>query len=271
MGIEEEVKTEETKAVENMEDILGLNETQTSTENQNKNTAETENNSEPETKENTENNSESETNDKKEEEKPTTVTLTNEQVEINKELTLITSKIEEFEKESVDTDEFYSSLDEILTDDEKELANEDQPAYLKLIEKKKDEYIKERSKEDEIGSLKEKKEELEKIYDRQEGIKEVLSVYSDFDYEKAMDYYTNKLSIEQQQEIMNGCQTYADVYKKTYEHMTKKDPAKIKSEPAPDMPNLNTVRKEPASTTEVQSGMKTIDEELGDALGFGKK
>lgn len=212
---------------------------------------------------------EKENNQESESKSADTVTLTSEQVKINNEIAKIDTKLEDLEKNNtVDTDKFYDSLDEILTDEEQQLEHEDKAAYLKLIDEKKADYIKSNSKDDEIATLKEEKEDLEKVYARQEGIVEVTAKYPDFNYDTVMDFFENKLNKEQQQEVFNGASSYADVYENTYKMMTGKDTKEVKSTPAPKIPNVNDVRKENVSDDKLKDGLKTEDEELQEALGL---
>jgi hypothetical protein len=264
---------------EELEDVLGLNDngndsnnTDGSTQKEEQSTNDEKNGDVDSTKEEENTNQDK---DKKEEDQNTKtkdtnkVTLTVEQVKINSEIAKIDTKLEDLEKNNtVDTDKFYDNLEEYLSEEEQQLEFDDKKAYLKLVKEKEADYIKSNSKDDEISTLKKEKEDLEKVYARQEGIKEVTAKYSDFNYEEVMAYYDKKLNKEQQEEVFKGAESYADVYENTYMMMTGKEPKEVKSAPAPNIPNVNNVRKENVSDDKLKDGLKTEDEELREALGL---
>lgn len=264
MGKEKEI-------VDEIEDVLGLN---GSEENPNTTTTDTkdENNSEPKKDENFTGESEPE---KQTEKKTTTktqnstVTLTQEQIKINSEMTKLDSKLEELEKNStVDTNEFYENLDKHLSDEEQQLEFDDKSAYLKLVNAKEKEYIKSNSKDEEIENIKSQKEELQKVYDRQDAIVGVTAKFPEFNYEKTMEFYQSDLTPRQQQEILDTAKSYEDVYELTYKKYLESNPQNIQTQQAPNIPNVNNVRKETVASKSIENGFKTDDEELQEALGL---
>lgn len=197
-----------------------------------------------------------------------TLTLTQEQVQINSEIAKIDAQIESMQNEEVNTDDFYDNIEEHLSDEEQQLEFDDKKAYLKLVREKEQEYIKEHSKEEDAAKLKEQKDQLQKIYDRQEAIVSVSKKYPEFNFDEAMDFFENKLNKEQQAEVFKGANTYADVYENTYKMMTKQNPKNIHRQKAPDIPNVNNSRREDVPAGALDDGLKSEDEELQEALGL---
>jgi hypothetical protein len=258
---------------DNIENVLGL---ENNTNNESKdNNEESKDNNTSSSEENFTGENKEENVEKKEEsttetkDTNNTVTLTTEQVKINSEMAKVDKEIEDLEKDnSVDTDKFYDTLNEILTDEEQQLEHDNKSDYLKLIEKKKQEYIDSNSKDTQIATKKEEKENLQNIYDRQAGMVIVTAKYPDFDFKKTMDYFENKLNKEQQKKVFDGAKSYADVYENTYKIMAGDKEPVIKSKEVPQIPDVNNTRKEPVSNEVVKDGYKNYDEELQAALGL---
>jgi chromosome segregation ATPase len=246
--------------VEDIEDVLGLNEEEQANKSENN----------QESKDDDE--IDADKNDDKQKEitppKTNIITLTAEQVEINKELTKLESKLEELESHNVDTNEFYDNLEKQLSEEEQQLEFSDKKAYLKIVREKEKEWIAAHSKDKEIEDIKKQKEELEKVYERQEAINQVTSKYPDFNYEEAMSFYQKKLTMEEQEEVLKSSNNYADVYENTYKKMIEKNPKNIKSQTPPDIPNVNNARKENVKSETIKDGFKDDDEILREALGL---
>ncbi len=217
--------------------------------------------------------------DKKTEEKSkiNTVNLTENQVEISKELTKIDLELEKLkEGNTADTDSFYDSLDEILSEEEKQLEFEDKKAYFKAIENKRNEYLKKNSNTEKIEELQKTKKALENEYLKEEAFKVLEKKYPDFDFKKAKEFFQKKLSAEEQSEILDSSEDFVDVYEKTYLKMNpekNKDESEnkeknIKSEKAPNIPNVNKLRKEDAHNSKLKDGFKSDNELLQEALGL---
>lgn len=262
----------EENIVETLEDVLGLEENKASENDTNEEETKTEEQKKddnfPGEKEETKKEEEKQEEKKEEPKASNTVTLTTEQVKINNEITKLDTQIEDLEKRVVDVNDFYDDLDNILTDEEQQLEHEDKVAYFKLLDTKKQEYIDSNSKEEEVTKLKEEKQDLQKIYDRQAGIVTVTAKYPDFDYEKVMNHFERKLNAEEKEEVYKDASTYADVYENTYKLMNKETKPKVAEQKAPNIPDVNNIRKEDVNNDSLKSGLTTEEEELRDALGF---
>lgn len=246
--------------VDEIEDILGLNEE--------KNKSEEQEESKEETKVETKDEAKEEVKEEAKQESKN-ITLTPEQVEVNKEITKIDMEIEALEKaSSVDTDGFYAELDTHLSDEEQQLEFDDKSAYLKLVAKKEKEYIQSHSKEEELQTKKSEKAELEKVYERQASIVEVSKKYPDYNHATVLDFFENKLNKEEQGKIFAGAKSYADVYENTYKKYIEANPTNIHQENNPNIPNINKARKQNVSTNELDDGLKSDDDLLQEALGL---
>ena len=89
------------------------------------------------------------------------IVVTQTQQEIMKEIAKIDVELEQLDSTKINDDEFYDSLDETLTDEEKYLQEENPKEYLKLVDKKKSEYIASKSNDSKRNDLLEKKKDLE--------------------------------------------------------------------------------------------------------------
>lgn len=168
------------------------------------------------------------------------------QQEIIKELTKIDIELESLEKVSVDEDAFYDQLDESLTDEEKYLQEENPKAYLKLVDSKKKEFLKNNSNEEKKNTLLEQKKELELKNAIEVGITEVTAIYKNYNHIEMQSFYTKKLTKEEQEEIISSSSSTTDIFKKTYEKYLNKNgkSAEIKNTPAPNTPDLSKVTKQ---------------------------
>jgi len=197
-----------------------------------------------------------------------TTLVTDEQLSINEEIVKIDVQIQQLEAESVDVSTFYDNLDTHLSDAEQALEFEDKPKYMKLVNDKLKEFEKSGSKVDEIQALKDEKENKQLIYERQSAIVEVSAKYPEYDHEKVTAYFTNDLSKAQQDKILNDSESYADVFLKTYEKYVNINPKNIKKSTTPNIPNVNDLRKETPSNTDVSTGTLSDDKLLQEALGL---
>jgi len=246
-----------TEVIEEMEDILGLKEESTEGD-----TSKEDVKSE-ETSEKKDETPETETTPKTE-----TTLVTPEQININKELTKIDLQLESLEKESVDVSLFYDSLEEHLTEEEQALEFDDKPAYMKLVAAKAKEYETTHSKSEDITKLQEEKAELEKVYERQSAIVEVSAEFPEYDHEKVLAFYENDLSKSEQNKIIEESASYKDVYVNTFKKLQEKNPKNISKSETPNIPNVNGVRKSPATNQETDDGLSSEDEQLREALGL---
>lgn len=65
------------------------------------------------------------------------IVVTQTQQEIMKEIAKIDVELEQLDSTKINDDEFYDSLDETLTDEEKYLQEENPKEFLKLVDKKR--------------------------------------------------------------------------------------------------------------------------------------
>lgn len=199
---------------------------------------------------------------------PKTTTVTDEQINITQDIAKIDVEIQNLKESSVDVDEFYSKLDEHLSEDEQALEFEDKPAYMKLVNTKLQEFETKHSKSGDIKTLEDEKKEMQAVYERQSAIVEVSSKYPQYNHEKMMSFFNDDLSKTQQKIIIDNSTSYADVYEKAYEEFVKQNPSNIKAVPSPNIPDLNKSRKELANSTVTDDGLAGEDEKLRDALGL---
>lgn len=197
-----------------------------------------------------------------------TTTVTTEQNSINKEIAKIDVKIESLQDSTVDISAFYDNLENELSIEEQNLEFSDKPAYMKLVNQKAREYETKNSKKAEIQVLTDEKKELEAIYERQDAIKEVSTKYPNYDHEKMLNFFSRDLSKTEQDKIYAASSSYADVYEGTFKKYLESNPQNINSQQAPNIPNVNSVRKQEASNTQTQSGFQSENDRLKEALGL---
>lgn len=203
---------------------------------------------------------------KKEKETPNPIAI--EQALVQKEIVKLDLQIEQLQEKSVDMDSFYSNIEEHLSEDEQALEFDNKSAYMKLINTKAKEFEEKNSNTTAINELAEKKAELEKVYERQDAILRVSKKYPDYNHEKVLNFYENKISKEEQDKIISQSSSYEDVYENTYNLFVQANPTNIKKTPAPNIPNLNNSRREQANNNDVSDGFTSADEKLREALGF---
>jgi len=199
---------------------------------------------------------------------PNTTTMTDEQLDISKEITKIDIQIEELEKATVDISQFYATLDKELTEEEQDLELTDKPAYMKLVNEKAKEYEVKHSKHDEIQTLKDEKENQEGMFQRQNAITKVITKYPDYNHENILKFFENDLSRAEQKKIYDSSKSYADVYENAYKKHLELNPSNIATTPAPNIPNVNKARQESVNPSQVEQGFKTDEEKISDALGI---
>jgi len=245
------------EVVDKLEDMLGLNE-----EIEKKEELQTED-------EVSENKSDAET-EAKEETTPKTSTqvVTPEQINIQKDIAKIDVKLEELAKSTVNMDDFYANIENELSEKEQQLEFEDKSAYMKLVNEKAREYEQKHSNTEELEALAKEKEDLEAVYDRQEAVVSVSAKYPEYNHEEMIKYFNEDLSKSQQEKIFSASKSYADVYENTYKQYIEANPANIKDVKAPDIPNVNNVRKQTATNNDTDDSLMSEDERLKEALGL---
>lgn len=196
------------------------------------------------------------------------ITVTPVQQDIIKELAKIDIELEALEKVTIDEDEFYEKLDELLTDEEKYMQENEPKEYLKLIDSKKKEYLKNNSNDDKRNILLEQKKELELKNAIEVGVVEVTAIYKDYKHLDMQSFFNNKLTKEEQKEILNSSKTTTDVFKKTYEQYLSKNgkSLEIKNNPLPNTPDLSKVTKQSIKPTQI-SAIDSEEEKYKKGLG----
>lgn len=196
------------------------------------------------------------------------ITVTPVQQDIIKELAKIDIELEALEKVTIDEDEFYEKLDELLTDEEKYMQENEPKEYLKLIDSKKKEYLKNNSNEDKKNILLEQKKDLELKNAIEVGVIEVTAIYKDYKHLDMQSFFNNKLTKEEQKEILNSSKTTTDVFKKTYEQYLSKNgkSLEIKNNPLPNTPDLSKVTKQSIKPTQI-SAIDSEEEKYKKGLG----
>jgi len=248
-------KTEE--VVDTLEDLLGMKE-ETKEETP-------ENTPDAEKKEETPKTTPDE---KKEEQKTQTQVVTPEQISIQKDIAKIDVKLEELQKSTVNMDNFFSNIENELTEKEQQLEFEDKSAYMKLVNEKAREYEQKNSSSKELEELTQEKEELEAIYERQNAIVEVSAKHPDYNHEKMLEYFNEDLSKSEQAKIFEASQSYTDVYENTYKRYLEANPAQVKDVQAPNIPNVNNTRKQAPTNDDTDDNLISEDERLKEALGL---
>lgn len=190
------------------------------------------------------------------------------QQDIIKELAKIDIELEALEKVTIDEDEFYEKLDELLTDEEKYMQENEPKEYLKLIDSKKKEYLKNNSNDDKKNILLEQKKDLELKNAIEVGVTEVTAIYKDYKHLDMQSFFNNKLTKEEQKEILNSSKTTTDVFKKTYEQYLSKNgkSLEIKNNPLPNTPDLSKVTKQSIKPTQI-SAIDSEEEKYKKGLG----
>lgn len=200
--------------------------------------------------------------------KPENIVVTPTQQEILKELTKIEIEIEKLDNQEVNEDEFYDKLDELLTDEEKYLQEEDHKAYLKLLDKKKKEFIKNSSNDEKRKELLEKRNDLELRNAIEIGVVEVTKIYKDYNHNEMQNFFKKKLTEEEQENIIKTSKTTTEMFKKTHEAYLEKSgkKAEIKTTPLPNTPDLSKVATQPVKSDNL-TAIDSEEEKYKRALG----
>lgn len=190
------------------------------------------------------------------------------QQDIIKELTKIDIELENLEKTTIDEDAFYDTLDDILTDEEKYLQEENPKKYLKLIDSKKQEFFKNNSNEDKKNILLDQKKDLELKNAIEIGITEVTAIYKNYNHIEMQSFYNQKLNKEEQEVILKNSNNTTEVFLKTYEKYLEKNgkAAEIKNTPVPNTPDLSKVIKQtvkPSQINDIDSDEEKYKRGLG--------
>ena len=196
------------------------------------------------------------------------IVVTPVQQDIIKELAKIDIELGNLENSSINEDEFYDKLDEILTDEEKYLLEEKPKQYHKLIDIKKKEFLKNNSNEEKKNVLLEQKKDLELKNAIEVGVVEVTAIYKDYNHIEMQTFWNKKLNKEEQDEILSSSTSTTEVFKKTHEKYLEKSgkKAEIKNTPVPNTPDLSKVIKQSIKPTQI-SEIDSDEEKYKRGLG----
>lgn len=187
---------------------------------------------------------------------------------LTKEILKIDLEIETLQKQTVDVGDFYSKIEEELSEEEQQLEFSDKPAYMKLINEKAKAYEEAHSPAATIAELESKKAELIGVQERRSALMSVASKYPTIDVDKVFEFFTNKLNKEQQDEIHATASTYAEVYEKTFQKYLELNNINISQQKPPSIPDVNDVRRQTLDTAHVDDAMSSEEEKLHEALGI---
>lgn len=187
---------------------------------------------------------------------------------LTKEILKIDLEIEALQSKTVDVGDFYSKIEEELSEEEQQLEFSDKPAYLKLINEKAKAYEEKHSPTATIAELESKKAELIGVQERRSALMSVASKYPTIDVDKVFEFFTNKLNKEQQDEIHASSSSYADVYEKTFQKYLESNNINISQQNPPSIPDVNDVRKQILDTAHIDDAMSSEEEKLHEALGI---
>ncbi len=205
----------------------------------------------------------------KEDKKPENV-LSSKQTDILKQSAVLEKEIEDLEKVSVNEDEFYEKLDDILTDEEAYLKETDEAAYLKLVAQKRDKWIEENSNSKVINDKKEQLRTLEIQNAVETGIQEVTKIYPEYNHEQMSEFSKKELTLKEQEEINNKAENFFDVFKLVHEKYLEKsgkpNPT-IKTTPPPPTPKTDDIKQENLKAGDIEE-INSADEKYKNAMGF---
>jgi len=196
-----------------------------------------------------------------------TIIVTPTQADIVKQIAKIDVQLEELEKATINEDEFYNSLDELLSEEEKYLQDENIKEYLKVVEKKRKEFIKSKSNDSLKEELLQKKKDLELDNAIEDGRIKITKLYKDYNHDEMANFFHKKLTQEEKDEILQTSKNTYDVFKKTYDKYLEKTGSQIelKSTKAPNTPNLKNIVKQ--SIKNQIDELDSEDEKYKKALG----
>lgn len=187
---------------------------------------------------------------------------------LTKEILKIDLEIEALSKQTVDVADFYSKLEDELSEEEQQLEFTDKSAYLKLINEKAKAYEEKHSPAATIAELQAQKEDLIGVQERRSTLMSVAAKYPNCDVDKVFDFFANKLNKEQQDEINATSNSYAEVYEKTFQKYLASNNINIQQEKAPMLPDVNNVRHQTIDPQHIEDGLSSEAERLHEALGF---
>lgn len=187
---------------------------------------------------------------------------------LTKEILKIDLEIETLSKQTIDVSDFYSKIEDELSEEEQQLEFNDKPAYLKLVSEKAKAYEAKHSTASSIAELESKKTDLIGVQERRGALAFVSAKYPSVDVDKVFEFFTNKLNKEQQDEINTNSSSYADVYEKTFKKYLESNNINIQQQNAPKLPNVNDVRRQTLDTKQIEDGLNSEEEKLHVALGI---
>lgn len=187
---------------------------------------------------------------------------------LTKEILKIDLEIEALSTKTVDTVDFYSKIEDELSEEEQQLEFTDKPAYLKLVNEKAKAYEAKHSPAATIAELQAQKEELIGVQERRSALMSVSAKYPNCDVDKVFEFFTNKLNKEQQDEINATSNSYADVYEKTFQKYLESNNINIQQQKAPNIPDVNSVRHQSIDTTHIDDALSSDEVKLQEALGI---
>jgi len=195
------------------------------------------------------------------------ITITEKQANIIQELAKIDVQLEELDKATINEDEFYNNLNDVLSEEEKYLQDENIKEYLKIVEKKRKEFIKSKSNDSLKEELLKKKKDLELDNAIEDGRIKITKIYKDYNHDEMANFYKQKLTQEEKDEIEQTSKNTFDVFKKTYEKYLEKTGSKVelKSTKAPNTPHLKNIVKQ--SIKNQIDELDSEDEKYKKALG----
>ncbi|MDX9744789.1 MAG: hypothetical protein RBT59_13285 [Arcobacteraceae bacterium] len=197
-----------------------------------------------------------------------TIEVTPKQQEITKQIAIIDNEIETLSKVTISEDDFYDNIDDILTDEDRYLQEENPKEYLKVVDKKKKEYLESKSNGAEIEKKEKEKADLQYASDIEDGLKYVTKIYKDYNHNQSAEFFATKLSKEQQEEIYKKSADFGEVFKFAHEKYLEANgkQAEIKNQKAPTTINLNNITQTSLKNKDIIA-IDSEDEKYSKALG----
>jgi len=180
--------------------------------------------------------------------------------------------IESLEANTPNEEEFYKNLDNLLSEDEKQLVfNDDKTEYFKAVDKHKQEFL----SSSKVDTTKQK-QELKVIQDNLAISKAIDTVlkdpdYKDFNFVELQRFYTEDLSGKEQKALDEGTtkENLPDALKKMYNLYKTKNPLNIKKSDNPGIPDTSNISKTSIEDKqEIEN--KKADEKYRNSVGFRK-
>lgn len=198
----------------------------------------------------------------------TTQQATDQNNALTKEILKIDLEIESLSTKIVDVVDFYSKIEDELSEEEQQLEFDNKPAYLKLINEKAKAYESKHSNDTTIAELQAKKEDLLGVQERRNALMSVTAKYPSCDVDKVFEFFTNKLNKEQQDEINTSSNSYAEVYEKTFQKYLESNNINIQQQKAPSIPDINSARRQTLDAGHIEDGLSSEEQKLHEALGI---